>query len=106
MASTLSPACGGHLCVGHSLQHTQACEAVGSGLDSNPVFSTLQLVTSGKVPDLSEPQFPHQENEGGCDNRIKSDVKMLNICVGQRAQQTSQINVFACMSHVCTSLAV
>lgn len=28
-------------------------------------------VTSGQSLDLSEPQSPHQENEGGCEERIK-----------------------------------
>ena len=28
-------------------------------------------VTLGKSLDVSEPQFPHQENEGGCEERIK-----------------------------------
>lgn len=34
-----------------------------------PPFTSC--VTLGKSRDLPEPQSPHQENEGGCEERIK-----------------------------------
>lgn len=67
--------CGGHLCAGHILY-----QGIG-GLVSVRLWAQAWIpvqvppftscVTLGKSRDLPEPQSPHQENEGGCEERIK-----------------------------------
>lgn len=73
------------------------CATVRGGRGVRPSW-----VTSGRSLDGPDLPFPQQENGGGCEGRIKCLARAGDVS----AQQTGQIGVSACMSHICASLAV